>query len=100
MRSLRYLLWWLISGTKGGRTRSRIIMALKGEPGNPNQIAERLKVDYKTVRHHLDVLQRNGLVAHAGDGYGTTYFISPSLEEGYAIFEEIWSQIGERKKDV
>lgn len=100
MRSLRYLLWWLIGGTKGGHTRGRIIIALRGEPGNPNQLAERLKVDYKTARYHLDLLQRNGLVAHAGEGYAATYFISPSLEEGYSIFEEIWRKIGEKKKDV
>jgi DNA-binding transcriptional ArsR family regulator len=100
MRSLKYLLWWLIGGTKGGHTRGRIIIALREEPGNPNQVAERLEVDYKTIRHHLDVLQRNGLVARAGEGYGTTYFISPSLEESYGIFEEIWRKIGEKKKDV
>jgi len=46
------------------------------------------------------VLQRNGLVARAGGGYGATYFVSPSLEDSYGIFEEIWRKIGEKKKDV
>jgi len=101
MRSIKYLLWWLIGGTKGGPSRGRLILALKEEPGNANQLAERLAVDYKTVRHHLEVLQRNGLVSFAGEGgYGATYFISPSLEENYMMFEEIWSQIGKRNKDV
>jgi DNA-binding transcriptional ArsR family regulator len=101
MRSIKYLLWWLIGGTKGGPTRGRLILALKEEPGNANQLAERLGVDYKTVRHHLGVLQRNGLVSFAGDGgYAATYFVAPSLEESYSTFEEIWSQIGKRKKGV
>jgi predicted transcriptional regulator len=101
MRSIRYLLWWLIGGTKGGQTRGRLILALKEEPGNANQLAERLRVDYKTVRHHLGVLQRNGLVSFAGEtGYASTYFISPSLEENYNTFEEIWSQIGKKNKGV
>jgi DNA-binding transcriptional ArsR family regulator len=100
LRSLRYLLWWLIGGSKGGHTRGRIILALREEPGNPNQIAERLKIDYKTARYHLEILQRNGLAAHAGEGYAATYFISPSLEERYTIFEEIWRKVGEKKKAV
>ncbi len=99
MRSIKYLLWWLISGTKGGKTRGRLILALKERPGNANQLAEVMTVDYKTVRHHLDVLQRNGLVTSTGGGgYGATYFLSPQLDENLAVFEEIWSKIGEKQK--
>ena len=29
-RSLKYLLGWLIAGTRGGPTRAKIILALKG----------------------------------------------------------------------
>ena len=101
MHSIKYLLWWLISGTKGGRTRGRLILTLKERPGNANQLAEKMKVDYKTIRHHLEVLQRNGLVTYAGEGgYGATYFLSPQLDENFSVFEEIWSQIGEKQKSV
>jgi DNA-binding transcriptional ArsR family regulator len=101
MRSVKYLLWWLIGGTKGGRTRGRLIIALREAPGNANQLAERLGVDYKTIRHHLKVMQDNGLVAYAGEGgYAATYFVSPSLEENYSTFQEIWSQIGKKNKDT
>ncbi len=101
MTSQKYLLWWLIGGTKGGNTRGRVINTLREKPGNANQLAERLHVDYKTVRHHLNILQKNGLVAYAGEGgYAATYFISPSLEDNYAIFEEIWRKIGKKNKDA
>ena len=98
MHSIKYLLWWLMSGTKGGKTRGRLILALRQRPANANQLAEVMAVDYKTVRHHLEVLQRNGLVTYTGERYGATYFLSPQLDESFAIFEEIWSQIGEKQK--
>lgn len=99
MHSVKYLLWWLISGTKGGRTRGRLMLALRERPANANQLADVMAVDYKTVRHHLEVLQRNGLVTSTGGGgYGATYFLSPQLDENFSIFEEIWSKIGEKQK--
>lgn len=88
-----------MSGTKGGRTRARLILALRERPANANQLAQTMSVDYKTIRHHLAVLQKNGLVTAAGEGgYGATYFLSPQLDDSYSVFEEIWSKIGEKEK--
>ena len=91
--SLRYLLGWLIAGTRGGPTRAKIIEILKETPQNANQLANQLGMDYRTIRHHLKVLEKNRIVTTAGEGYGTTYFLSPSLEENYGIFEEIVNRI-------
>jgi len=88
-RSLRYLLGWLIAGTRGGATRARIIKTLRETPQNANQLATQLGMDYRTIRHHLKVLEKNRLITTAGEGYGTTYFLSPAMEEHYEIFEEI-----------
>jgi DNA-binding transcriptional ArsR family regulator len=88
-RPLKYLLGWLIAGTRGGPTRARIIEILKETPQNANQLATALKMDYRTIRHHLKVLEKNRIITTAGEGYGTTYFLSPVLEENYALFEEI-----------
>ena len=93
MRPLKYLLGWLIAGTRGGLTRARIIIALKETPQNANQLATRLKLDYRTIRHHLEVLEKNKIIVSAGEGYGTTYFLSPFMEEIYALFEEILKKI-------
>lgn len=92
-RSLRYLLGWLIAGTRGGPTRAKIIEILKETPQNANQLANQLGMDYRTIRHHLKVLEKNRIVTTAGEGYGTTYFLSPALEENYGIFEEIVNRI-------
>ena len=88
-RPLKYLLGWLIAGTRGGPTRAKIIETLKETPQNANQLATVLKMDYRTIRHHLKVLEKNRIITTAGERYGTTYFLSPVLEENYVLFEEI-----------
>ncbi|MCW4003353.1 MAG: winged helix-turn-helix domain-containing protein [Candidatus Bathyarchaeota archaeon] len=95
-RSLKYLLGWLITGTRGGPTRAKIIEALKETPLNANQLATLLKMDYKTMRHHLDVLEKNKIITSIGDRYGATYFLSQTMEENYALFEEIAGKIGKK----
>lgn len=92
-RPLKYLLGWLIAGTRGGVTRVKIIKALKEKPQNANQLATLLKMDYRTIRHHLRVLGKNRIITSAGEGYGTTYFLSVEMEENYALFEEIMKKI-------
>jgi len=95
-RSLKYLLGWLIAGTRGGPTRAKIILALKETPQNANQLATPLKMDYKTMRHHLEVLEKNKMITSVGDRYGATYFISQTLEDNYVLFEEIVNKIGKK----
>ena len=92
-RPLRYLLGWLIAGTRGGVTRAKMIAILKETPQNANQLANLLEMDYRTIRHHLEVLEKNRIITSAGEGYGKTYFLSPVMEENYALFEEIVKKI-------
>jgi len=98
--ALRQLLWYLIAGTRGGMNRARIIEALRERPYNANQLAEALGLDYRTIRHHPDLLQKNGLITRpTGDAYASPYFLSPYLEGNYAIFEAIRAKMkppGER----
>jgi len=92
-RSLRHLLGWLIAGTRGGPTRARIVEILKETPQNANHLATSMKLDYKTVRHHLTVLEKNRIISSIGDKYGATYFLSQMMEENYALFEEILNKL-------
>ena len=92
-RSLKYLLGWLIVGTRGGLSRAKIIETLKETPQNANQLANLLELDYRTIRHHLEVLEKNRMITSAGEGYGVTYFLSPAMEENYDLFEEILKKI-------
>jgi DNA-binding transcriptional ArsR family regulator len=92
-RPFKYVLGWLIAGTRGGVTRAKIIQILKETPQNANQLANLLGMDYRTIRHHLAVLEKNRIITSAGEGYGITYFLSPAMEDNYALFEEILNKI-------
>ena len=97
MKAIKQLLWWLIAGSEGGYNRAQIIHFLNTRPSNANKLAKELKLDYKTIRHHLDVLTKNNLLTFTGSKYGKMYFISTPLEESYEVFEEIWDRIGKKK---
>jgi DNA-binding transcriptional ArsR family regulator len=83
----RSLLWYLLVGTRGGPNRYRILEALRSDPHNANQLADVLQIDYRTIRHHLQLLERSGLVQRpVGRGYAAPYELTPDI----AIhFEEI-----------
>jgi DNA-binding transcriptional ArsR family regulator len=82
-------LWELLVGTKGGINRARIIDELNNRPYNINQLAEKLNLDYKTVRHHIEVLEDNNMVISTGKKYGALYFLSDKMEENYDSFLKI-----------
>ena len=98
-RTFRHLLMWLFKGTRGGTNRGRIIEALREEPMNTNQLRIALDLDYKTVRHHLEVLEDNDLITPAGNRYGRMYFVSQKLEKSMEVFEEVWSQMKDNKDE-
>ena len=98
MKAIERLLWWLIAGSAGGVNRGRIIEILKERPYNANQLTEQLGLDYKTVRHHLGMLEKNGMIISIGEGYGKMYGLSPILEENLQVFYGIWVRIGKKHK--
>ena len=89
------LLWWLIAGKRGGINRARIIKTLADRPYNMHQLSEELNLSYKTVRHHVKILEKNNVIKPVGDTYGKLYFLSSEMKENYDVFEEIWEKIGE-----
>lgn len=95
MRSdIRKLLWWLIGGTKGGETRYRVIQQIREEPMNANQLAENLELDYKTVKHHVELLEEESILETMGEGYGKNYFLTDMMEENTETLERIAEKAG------
>ena len=93
----RRLLWYLFAGSKGGENRIKIINLLQDTPLNINRMAEVLKLDYKAVQHHVDVLEKNNLVSRMGKKYGIMYFVSNYLESNMNTFNEIITKINKSK---
>lgn len=86
-RDARRLIQFLFYATRGGPTRLAIVKALKERPMNANEIAKSLGLDYKTVKHHLEMLMRHGLLERVGDGYGCVYVPSQLLRRYWSLLE-------------
>lgn len=89
------VLWYVMTGTRGGENRIRMLRALNERPRNANQLAKELDLDYKTVRHHLDVLQENNILRSAGDSYGAIYLPTDQVQANWDTFEEIVQNLGD-----
>ncbi|WP_227380800.1 winged helix-turn-helix domain-containing protein [Haladaptatus halobius] len=87
------VLWYVFTGTRGGPNRVRLVHALHERPRNANQLAEDLDLDYKTVRHHLDVLLENNVIDRSGDEYGAIYLVSDQAEHHWETIEQISEQV-------
>lgn len=87
--SAKRLLEFVFVGSKGGFNRTKIISILKKESLNANQLAKRIDLDYKTIKHHFEFLEKNNLISHIGDKYGVIFFPSNFLEHNMMIFDEL-----------
>jgi predicted transcriptional regulator len=86
-------LWYLLTATRGGENRVRLIRELSERPRNANKLAEELDVSYKTVRHHLDMLEDHDVVESGGNEYGKLYFLTDRFEQNRGTFERITEQM-------
>jgi predicted transcriptional regulator len=91
------LLWFLFVGSRGGLNRLKIVSILKEKPQNANQLAKELGLDYKAIRHHIKVLEKNNIITKVGEKYGVTYFISTFLEVNMESFNEIVQKLEKSK---
>jgi len=98
--AFRRLLYYLLAGTRGGLSRLLILRHLKQTPVNANKLSVDLKLDYKTIQHHLGILEQNALIVSSQKGqYGAVYFISPYLESEFSILDEIWAKVDKSTKE-
>ncbi|WEL19628.1 Transcriptional regulator containing HTH domain,ArsR family [Candidatus Nanohalococcus occultus] len=94
MDDFEKMLRWLVEGTKGGENRLRIIIALSNGPMNTNRLSDYLNLDYKTVSHHLERLEKNNIVEIMGKGYGKNYFLTRETEKNMDIIKEVREKTG------
>ncbi|ELZ37987.1 ArsR family transcriptional regulator [Halorubrum distributum JCM 10247] len=51
-------------------------------------------MNYKTVQHHLEVLEESNIVTTEGDNYGQMYFLSDRMMNNLDIMEDVAEQAG------
>jgi DNA-binding transcriptional ArsR family regulator len=84
------LFYWLFIGTKGGINRIKIVKLLYENPYNAKNISDKLELNYKTVRHHLRLLEEHDIVTTPpGIRYGAVYFLTEEMKENYDLLEKI-----------
>ena len=89
------VLWQTLAGTRGGPNRARILRALDDRPRNANQLAEDLDLAYNTIRHHLDVLEDNGIITSSDADYGTIYLSSDQARAHWETVETVLTKLDE-----
>ena len=96
--NVKRVFWYIFAGMRGGPTRVKIVKLLLTKPANMNQIKTELKLDYKTVQHHIKTLEENRIIVSEEKKYGTTYFPSTLLQQNILIFNEISEKLIESQK--
>ena len=87
-KQTRKLLLYLFTSTRGGYSRLRIVTLLLDKPYNTHQLAQELKMDYKAIQHHLQVLEKNNMVTKIGERYGAIFHLSNFLEINIIALDE------------
>ena len=77
----------LILGREGGKTTLKIMDEILIRPYNKNQLANRLKIDYNTVTHHIKIMHQHEYITE--EQLGKSYYYHPS--------EKLFKSINEYK---
>ena len=94
------VIWHLMAGTRGGPNRLHILYILSARPHNANQLTKETGLDYKTVKHHLEILEENGLVIVSKEKkYGEMYRLTEFSKEKMKLFEKIMDKLEDLGKD-
>ncbi len=88
------ILLWLIAGSRGGINRALILKYIISSPSNANRISLATGIEYKTVQHHLNIMEKNGLVSSMGGKYGKIYFPSGILDKNMDNFNHLCKEMG------
>ena len=89
---MKSVLLTLLSATRGGPNRGRILYTLDVRPRNASRLAARLDLDDETVRHHLAVLSQHGLVHERDEEHGTAYLLTDRAHYHWGTIETITGQ--------
>ncbi len=96
----RLSILYILTGTRGGMNRIEIIKLLMKKSLNANEIKQKLKLDYKTVQHHLRLLVKNRFISISGQRYGAMYELTDEFKMHEKTFREIWAKVNKSKEVI
>lgn len=92
----------VFTGMGGRYTRLRIICAITENPMNTLNLSEELGLDYKTIKHSINVLEKNNLILRKGTGYSDMFFptelITANLPTLYAVIRKVEAKLDRARK--
>ena len=86
-------LYSMLMGSDGGRTRMKIIDEILIKPCNANQLSKRLKLDYKTITYHLDIICSHRYMTREKFEKKTYYYPGDRLIKNIEEYIDIRKQI-------
>ncbi|MCV0431138.1 winged helix-turn-helix domain-containing protein [Nitrosopumilus sp.] len=89
----KIIFWYLFATSKGAKTRIRIMNLIQNQPYNTHQISQELMMDYKAIKHHMEILEKNNIIGKFNAQYGATFYLSSIFEKNKILFDEIVSRI-------
>lgn len=100
MDSFEQTMYWLLSGSKGSLNRIKILHYLEKKPANVNELSKELKLNYKTMQHHIGLLLENNLLVAKGNKYGQMYFLSDVFVSKRELFNKLAGNDGGDEHDA
>ena len=91
---LKRILTMSLAGTRGGPVRLQILLLLEKNPCNVNEISKKLSLDYKTIQHHIRVLEKSNLISSSRKKYDNVYELSALLKAHKDMLKWISANMG------
>ncbi len=92
----------VFTGMGGRYTRLRRICAITENPINTLELSKKLNLDYKTIQHNIQVLEKNNLIVREGEGYGDMFFpseiIPSNLPTLYYVIRKVEAKLDKSEK--
>ena len=98
MDSRTRLLYWLLNASRGGPTRLKLLKVLDKKPMNTRQLSMTLKMDYKTIQGHVELLVEEGILQTPKKKYGSVYFLSSEWEDNDYMKNLLRGNYDEKRK--
>ncbi len=88
-RAMKRAFMFSIAGTRGGPVRLAVLKIIAKKKMNINQVSIRMNMDYKTIQHHMRVLDKSGFVKKEMSKNESIYSVSDLIMSNKEIMKII-----------